>query len=204
MDRLVTVQFSLSNRSAVPEEENLFREKETPEGLEKRSNPTGVGRQILQNVEKFNIAPIVPDLIAAGYQLVDAFAQERIHEKDPKMQRTYVMVRFVFSLNEYATPFEDFLAIRPRMMAVLQKMVDQAFWRARAYRNPFFEKGVEVANHHAISINLEARVPRFQGNGQPVVMWNKDEKGDRIGDAPEPISPQGELHFQNGMVKAVV
>lgn len=86
-------------------------------------------------------------------------------------------------------------------MVALEKMVESSFWKVRAYRNPFFEKGIEVAGESAISIDLAERVPRIDGSGQVIRVWLKDEADNRIGDSPVPVTPNGEIHFDDDQIK---
>lgn len=198
--RLVSLQFMLNNTKVIPKG-IPSRGMETTENLEKRTSHASIGSLIIQNVEKIDVSALMLQLVSSGYQLVDAFQQERTHEKGG---RTYNIVRFTFSVKEHATPSEEFLKIKPAMMNALYEMVTSSFWKVRAYRNPFFEKGIEVAEEYAVSIDLAERVPRFDGNGRLVSVWLKDGLGNRIGDSPVPISPDGEIHLQDDQIKIVL
>ena len=198
-DRLVSMQFMVGNTKVIPKG-IPSRGLVSPADLEKRKTPTGIGCQIIQNVEKINISEFVHELVSSGYQLVDAFQEERNHAEGG---RTYNIVRFTFVLNEHATPSDEFLKIYQAMMSVLEEMAGNSFWKVRAFRNPFFMEGTEVEGEHAISIDLAERVPRFSGDGQLIKVWQKDAENNRIGDSPVPLSPNGAIHFQNDQIMVV-
>jgi len=61
--------------------------------------------------------------------------------------------------------------------------------------------GEEIPGQRAVSINLEAREPLFRPDGQPVVVWQKDERGERVGDAPLPIVSERRLCVIGELVK---
>jgi len=54
-----------------------------------------------------------------------------------------------------------------------------------------------------VSVNLEARQPLFRPDGQPVTVWQKDENGKRVGDAPLPLKGDYCLHIVGDAVQLV-
>jgi len=79
-DRLVSLQFMVGNAKTIPKGIPV-RGLETPEDLEKRKTPAGTGSLIIPNVEKIDASEFILELIAYGYELVDAFQQERTHKE---------------------------------------------------------------------------------------------------------------------------
>ena len=183
--RLVALQFSFSNPDTIPATVKC-QERETPEErVERKSHSSGV--MVIEPTEKCSLVEFLGELEAAGYDMVDGFYKERIDAKDPGNKRTYHMVRFFFARREFAELFNEFRTVRDNIRIELQNMCESALWRVRSFSNPFYRKGEGVFNQRAISINLEARQPLFRPDGQPVTVWQKDENGKRMGDAPLPI-----------------
>ena len=191
--RLVGLQFSFSNINVVPE---LLKELEL-ESLEERNERKGrksSGEMVITPTENSSLMEFLSDLEVAGYELVDAFYQPRVHPKNPRI--IYHMARFLFARREHADPSEEFKGVRNAISAELLKICEQAMWRVRAYLNPFFTADEEVPGYHALSINLEGRKPVFLHDGQPVVVWQKDEEGNRVGDTPLPLRPDYHLRLR--------
>lgn len=160
----------------------------------------GSGEQIIAPTEKCCLLPFSEDLEMAGYALVDAIYQNRQrYGGGPNTDKTYHAVRFTFARHELATPSEEFLKVRDEIRGEFGAMCCDALWRVRAYKNPFFLKGEEVAGQTAVSINLEARIPLYRPDGSLVTVWQKDEHGERIGNAPVPIKPDHYLSLTDGL-----
>jgi hypothetical protein len=188
--RSVIVQASGSNRHIVPDSA-LPLPKETEHEHDARKGPQGpkTGVMVIKPTEKCSLA-VFPALIeAVGFVLTGVFFQERIDAKDPARKRTYWMVRFIFARSEDVKISEEFAVVQDDARIEFQKMCEDAMWRVRAFSNPVFVDGVEVSGR-ALSVNLEARVPLFRPDGERVAIWQKDESGKRIGDAPLPIAPE--------------
>jgi hypothetical protein len=102
---------------------------------------------------------------SAGYELVDARYEERIHQKDAR--RTYHMVRFVFlrdvSINGL---HEEFLRNRNSLRKDLETMCRNALWRVRIFSNPLYKNGVKTPDERVMQINMEVRQPLFSADGQ--------------------------------------
>ena len=191
--RMIMIQFSFSNPDAIPAFiRGLERQRETRE--ECVSRKVGVnGSPCISPTEGCTVREFVENLEAAGYQLVDAFYQRRVDHKDPRGNRWYHMARFVFASAEWADPSEEFIAMRTNVKASLQEMCEASLWRVRGFLNPFYQEGQEIAGQHAVSINCESRQPLKQSDGKPVVSWQKDAAGNRVGNAPLPLQPKHSL-----------
>lgn len=191
--RLVMLQFSFSNPDAIPPLV-AHRNPETPEERTERKSRSD-GTMLIQPTPDCSLLQFLDELENAGYELVDAFHKERIDAKDPAGKRMYHMARFVFARREYAKPSDEFRKARDLIRAELWGVCEKTIWRVRAYLNPFYKDGVEIARQHAISVNLEARTPLFRPDGQPVTVWQKDKDGNRLGDAPLPLQPAHHLRI---------
>lgn len=199
------MQYSFSNIDAVPLALRKLNCKGSETGVEskdRKETPVN-GKMFISPVEKCFIGEFPDSLIPHGYSLVDAFFQARVDAKDPTGRRKYYMVRFLFAQERFAEPSEEFLRVRDLMLAALREMCASAYWRVRAFSNPVYINGLEIYGQRAMSINLEARQPLLQPDGKPVVEWEKDEAGRRVGTTPVPIKPNRRLCISNGVVDLV-
>lgn len=199
--RLVSLQFSFSNPEAIPAGVKQRAQETVEERVERKSRTSGT--MIMEPTENCSLVEFIGELEATGYELVDAFCKERLDAKDPRGRRTYHMVRFVFVHRAFVNSSEEFGKVRDAIRADLQEMCQTAFWRVRMFLNPFYQNNEETEGQHALSINLEARQPRFLPNGQPVMVWQKDENGRRVGNSPLPLQPNHHLRLVNNAVQLV-
>jgi hypothetical protein len=181
------MQFSFSNINVVPTSVKKL-ELEMLEERNERKTYKGNGEVIIKPIENVSLVEFL-DNLEVGYELVDAFYQPRIDPKDPRGNRIYHMVRFLFARRKYVKLSDEFKEVRSTIYAELRKICEQAMWRVRAFLNPFFMDDEEVLGQRALSINLEARKPLFHPDGQPVTVWQKDERGNRVGETPFPLKP---------------
>ena len=186
---LVQLQFSFSNPGIIPVSVRRLKRETDEELTTRKSRLSGI--QIIEPTASCSIVEFPMELEKIGYEMVDAFYKERI---ETKTKRTYHMVRFVFACREHVWISDDFRNVRGAIRADLQNICMTAMWRVRAYSNPYYMDD-EDSEERAISINMEAREPLYLPNGQPVVIWLKDENGSRLGNAPVPISPKYHLHI---------
>ncbi len=183
--RMVALQFSFSNPDAIPVSVKR-QNRETPEErVVRKSHSSGV--MVIEPTEKCSLEEFLVKLEAAGYEMVDAFYKERIDPKDPRGKRTYHMVRFLFARREFVELSDEFKKVRDGILVDLMTICQEALWRVRSFSNPFYKNGEEIPDQRAVSVNLEARQPLFRPDGQPVTVWQKDENGKRVGEAPLPI-----------------
>lgn len=199
--RLVILQFSFSNPDVIPATVKR-QHRETPEERAvRKSHPSGV--MVIEPTKKCSLVEFLGELEAAGYEMVDAFYKERIDAKDPRGKRTYHTVRFLFARREFVELSDEFKKVRDVIRAELQSICESAIWRVRSFSNPFYKNGEEVPGQRAVSINLEARQPLFRPDGQPVTVWQKDENGKRVGDAPIPLKADYCLRIAGDAVQLV-
>jgi len=190
---MVAMQFSFSNARAVPRWIGA-EERESPEESKGRKNRS-TGKLVIEPVEGCSLMRFVEDIEKAGYTLVDAFSQKRLQKG--QVENTYQMVRFVFVRNDFLKSPNSFASVRALALASLNEMCKSALWRIRAFLNPYYDHGEKVPGEYFVGINLEARQPLRLLDGRPVTMWQKDERGMRIGDAPLPLQPSHWLRIQN-------
>lgn len=195
---MVSLQFSFSNPEAIPVLVR-HRSNEMPEERVVRKSHAS-GRLVIEPTENCSVATVFVGIELAGYELVDAFHQERIDPKDPTGRRRYHTVRFQFARHEVAKVSEEFQTIRGQIRHELQDICGDSHWRVRAFLNPFYQNGEEVPSKNTASINFEARSPLFRPDGTPVLVWAKDERGNRLGDAPMPPKANRDLVVVNGEV----
>ena len=191
--QLIVIQFSYANFSITPPGVKRL-EQEGAEEFNKRKSAIR-GRQCLEPTEEVDGLPLLDDLKKVGYQLVDAFCKAR--EKDGQ---GYAMTRFVFAAPDHVESSPDFLAVKDKCYAGLEQMLQQALWRARGFTNPLFRDSEIVDGKSSVSINFEARRPIVDSAGNYMLEWKKDERGQRIGDGPVPISSDLCLRVENGFL----
>lgn len=192
--RLVMLQVRFSKKEYIPNAIQGLR-RETEEERVKRSGPTN-GIQVIEPTKQTSLQNFLEEFEALDYELVSAYAEKRTDTNDASDKRDsyepkYYIVRFVFVRREFAQTSEAFKAVRSDVRAALQEICETAFWRVRAYSNPFFENGEEVSGQRAVSINLEGRQPLLQSDGQPVMARIKVD-GKAEGD-PVPLRPMNTL-----------
>lgn len=202
-DRIM-FQFNFTNERFVPLTVERFK-PETKADHVARKAPQGKrsGTMVIAPTENCSLKELLPGVELAGFEMVAASYQERIDAKDSGGGRRYHTVRFVFARSEDAEISNELWSLRDILRSELQEMCDDAMWRVRVYSNPFFKNGEEISGRRALSFNFEARVPLYRPNGEPVAVWQKDEDGARVGDAPVPISAGHHLRFEGNAVQLV-
>lgn len=199
--RLVMLQFNFSNPDAIPPSVKRLDKETQQEHVERKGRASGV--MVIAPTERCSLVECLGQLETAGYEMVDALYKERIDQKDPRRNRTYHMVRFTFARHEFADVSDEFEEVRDAIRADLQTICEKAMWRVRAFNNPFYANGEEVADQRSLSINLEARQPLFQPDGTPVKVWQKDTDGRRVGEAPLPLKADYCLRIVGDAVQLV-
>lgn len=200
--RLVALQFSFSNPKAIPVSVKRLG-SETPEERNERKNHSS-GTMVIEPTENCSLIDFLDELKGAGYEMVDALYKERIDPKDPRGRRMYHMVRFLFARHEFVDLSEEFKAMRDIISRELRGICEVVMWRVRVFLNPFYKGGEEIIGHHTISVNFESRRPLFRPDGQPVTVWQKDEKGNRVGNAPLPLKPDCCLRVKDNTLQLMV
>lgn len=195
---LIGLQFSFSNSDVIPPSVK-HQKKETPEESNKRGSCSS-GNLIIKPTENCSLVELLNKLEVAGYNMIDAFYQERIDPKDPNSKRIFHMVRFLFSYRGYVEPSDEFRERRSAIWTELRNICQVALWRVKVFSNPFYKDGKEIPGQRALSINLEARKPLFYPDGQPVMVWPKDKNGKHLGDASLPLKPDYCLRIKKSAI----
>lgn len=195
------LQFSFSNENAVPGWLPLKEEEtqaESKERRERKTHGTGMSVCVIQSTEGCSLESLLDKIKAAGFTLVNAYYQPRVDPNNP--WKRWFMARYIFVRNEDVTR-DELGEYREEIETGLKDLCLLAFWRVRAWRNPFFKNDEPVDGLFAASVNLEARKPRYQPNGSPIVVWQKDSAGNRVGTAPQPLEPTHILTIREGALQ---
>jgi hypothetical protein len=191
--KLIVVQFSFAKLNQVP----AWLPEKNPKA---RTENPAQGVCIVEPMEKVDTTHLLIALNNLGYELVDAFHEQRPNKNG---YGTYQMCRFVFEKNP-----EPEKVLAQRLSGTVHKILGGfndlcflALWRVRAFRNPLFKNGQIQPDGASVSINLEARVPLVQADGTPVKVWEKDQDGNRLGTEPKPISPLYTLQVTKEAIK---
>ena len=195
--RLVTLQFSFTNPDVVPSCVKRLSHETQEQAVARKAMPTP-GQPVIQPTEDASLMRLPSALEKVGYELVDAFYKPRI---DQKSGRTYHMVRFVFAHHDYVNLSDEFKRVRNTIRVALDEVCIQAMWRVRSFVNPFFKDGTQCDGQSALSLNFEARKPLFLPNGQPVVVWQRDANGEKVGEAPLPLKAKVAVSVQDQAVQ---
>jgi hypothetical protein len=193
--RLVSLQFSFSNPAIIPNNIRKRQQETKTESNERKQRSGGI--MAIEPCENVSIEEFVSNIESSGYTLVDGLYQSRQDVKQPA--KMYHMVRFIFAHNEFVEMNDEFADVRPKIWEELRHISETAFWRVRAFSNPFYKNGEEILGFRALSFNFEARIPRLLPDGTPVVQRRKDADGRKIGE-PVSIEPAHHLVIQDNAV----
>ena len=185
-NQMVMLQFYGTNPKAIP---TVLCEvaPETEIELMNRRRPFN-GALIVQPTKGCSLLDLIDDLQMHGFELVEAFRQERLDTKDELLANVYYMARFVFAMPATATVPVDYQSKQAEDLEALQQMCHDAYWCMQVFDNPECEEedaGI-MQGHRVLSLNLVAREPLVGGNGKVITIWQLDENGERIGDKPLP------------------
>lgn len=166
-DRLLIVQFALNNFEALPfslsEKETETKQESKQRRTQSRKNAAST--RLAEQQGKIFAVYMPVSLHENDYSMVNAEYQERIDKKMSAISYhsvRYTFVRKVFEKKSDSS-FQEFLLWRGIHGAGMQELCELAIWgKIRVYRNPFYENGVEIPGHHAVSINLDARKPLYE------------------------------------------
>lgn len=184
--RLVNVQLTFTNISLVPKCIPCRGDKTPSEFL--RDSDEIPGELCFDPVEDVGCSDVVAELEALGYVLVDAFYT--ILKKDG---RDFASVRFIFVIAEHAGLSESFAKIVTQVRASLQELLSKAMWKVSLYINHYFYDGVLIDDVFSFSISLAKRNPLFEADGSPVMRWQRDEAGEKIGEQKFRLTPKNYL-----------
>ena len=205
VNRLIAIQFMLSKKfvqanpdvlSGVRVAEPEPQEDRTVRKLRNKYNSDGIC--LIQPTKRVDISDLFHD-ITAGYELADAKQQLRRNDRGDYDH----VVRYLFVKREFlveSPELIEFATKRDNILAGLWVLCG-CMWRTQVYQNPFYKEDGEVADDCvALSVNLKEREELFRPDGQPVTVWQKDEKGNRVGDAPLPLKANYRLRIAEDTV----
>ena len=188
MATVVILQFSGSTDKWIPEGVSFVND-ETFKQSNDRHKTSGNGQVALTPHEQVSVSGLADYLHDAGYHVTNVFRQMRKDRK--QVGRKYHMLRYVLLPGDEA--LDSLGTIRENYETVEDDLVDllnDSYWRVRAYRN--HQENGDIM----LSINFEARVPRFN-SGKPIMVYERDEAGKKVGEA-KPIAPKTVLKMNPG------
>lgn len=189
----ILLRFKIRNLELVPSEMRV------PDGdyfvQETRDLPPGV--QFITPTKDVGLAHFFSDLEKAGFVLSNASAQEVIGANN--LGYADFAAKFVFHRAPLAVePSEEHAAWLTTVAApALEELVGKALWETMAHKNQGFGKR---EGRTGISLAMRGRRPLVDGQGKPFVEYEKDSRGNRIGDKPRPISAKHYLRLVEGRV----
>lgn len=188
------VQFRVANKAAVPK--LLIKlENEDPEERAERTAKVN-GTMIVPSTQHTGLEHLPEQLEQQGFVMVAAWYQSRWDTRGTREQH-YYLVHFAFARNNFATPSRRVRLNEMGLRLEFQRICKTTMWACQVYRNPLFTEGGEIVpGKFAISVNLAAREPLFDDEEQPVLRWQKDAGGAKIGDSPLPLAASHQLRIE--------
>lgn len=212
--RLVVMQFACSKKERMPVLKWLKKETmlESDERMAKSDPTYGDGKLFMDTeVNTVSVYDFLSDLEEAGYEIIDAFNQERIEWDLNAIYKKFYIARFIFAHREYVNSSKDFENKRDMVHAEFLKMAMEAIWRVKGFSNPFYKDDERISGQYTISVNMVARNPLVDNEGRPLYIWKKDEygqkiierdeNGKKIGDAKILVKPKYCLRIENNCVE---
>ncbi len=184
--RIVGLQFRFTNETLIP---SFIRALPPQQGS--RGAPPA-GQEFITPTQNVGVADVLRELEGIGYVLVDAFYQSRPASGGGKP--AYI-VRFVFARTEFAEPKPAFVKIRDQARLALGAMLEDSMWATQAYINSLFVDNELIDGEFAVMINMTARNPLVQPDGQPIMVWPKGAPRDHLAQQKVPMAAETQLHF---------
>lgn len=167
----VMVQFHTTEISKLPEAcRKLAEEAAVP--LTGKRIP---GTQVIGPTRLVSGKGLPHDLTRAGYRLYDAYLQERKMEFGGK----FWVIRFFWGPAARVEIEDGALDYLNRCSKLYDRLVSEAIWDVRAYRNPFFENNEPVDGRYTLSINFSGRTPFRDAHGHLIMAYDRNERGHR-------------------------
>lgn len=200
--RLVALQFMVSpkfvwaNPDLLRGVKEVDRESEDSRTVRKERNKGNeMSAALVGPTKRVYLRGMLDDL-AAGYKLVDAKWQLRENDRGNWDH----VISYLFAKKEFALESPEFALKRNKVLAGLSVLCERFMWRAQAFQNPFFQNEKAVEGFAALSMNFKEREELFSSDGRPVMVWPKDERGKRVGEAPLPLKANYYLRIVDGAV----
>ena len=189
---MVLLQFSFSNSEAIPSVVRMWSTGGEREANEKQTTKSGV--MVIDNKEQVDLSGVSSLLEDESYQLVDVFYESREAVNRKNSTARFYTVRFTFVSGEQHPPLME---KNSELLTALECLCEEAFWAVRVFENPFYRDGVEIQSKTMVSINMVARLPRYNNEGNPVTARRRSVDGRKIGE-PVPLEPLHNLNINNG------
>ena len=200
---MILVKFIIQKRETIPTSIQST-EMETVEELQRRKEEYVPGRETIERTGDCSVVAILDEIAQLGFELVGAFQKPMINYRGGK-QQTYHQLRLTFMRGEevMSDMHEGFRQARSQILRDVSQLCCESLWRVRVFDNPFFQNGDMDPIGRCTCITLEGRRPLRFPNGDPVVEWRKDERGNHIGDAALPISAKHRLTVVDDTIQLV-
>lgn len=183
----VVLRFKFKTFNAIPK----FIRQMKRFGTRKQSPPPA-GEQAIEAVKGVSSVQLLLDLEKLGNNMISASCEEFLHAKG-----SYFIVQYVFARNPgNEAPSQRFLMLRDCLRKELFSILNDALWETTVYVNPCIKRdGTPAAIKRWASIAFCTREPFYEGGEakRPVMVWQKDDLGERVGDAPLPLAPSYHL-----------
>jgi hypothetical protein len=142
------------------------------------------GKLIFQDLPKCR--PDLGGYLTDGWSMINAFV--KYNQLSGPASR-YV-ARFVFARSGSNKKSVDEFVKRPRAVELAMKAMEtlsaMALWQASLHKNPF---AAPKGNFHGLEINFRGRIPLFEPDGEPVLVWSRNERG-------KPLKGQGKVPLE--------
>ena len=200
--RMMMLKLNFSNPNVIPRFVKHLGQETKDELSFRKSRLSGV--LVIELAERCSLANFLREIAVSGYEMVDAFYKQGIDTRDPGIKRKNHTACFFFARSEFVELSDEFKGVRPLIYNELWKICKTAIWRVRLFLNPFYKDGEEINDQYSLSINLYARKPLYCPDGQsipPVMVWQKDKNGKRIGEATIPLKADYYLCADSNTIK---
>lgn len=193
--QLIALQFNFSNARLIPDSIRQLDPETDEEAVERRGRVKGV--LVVPPTELCSLSDFIRILGAMRkFELISATYKRCRKTESHRGSDTYHRVRFTYGRIPWVSEWQGLEKLKAGMVQdQLLHICDEALWRVRVYVNPFSRNGTTTREEHALSINLDVRKPFSTFDGEPIIVWRKDEGGNRIGSAPLPLQPDCKLQI---------
>lgn len=194
----IELVYRFTRRDQLPRvlRENLEYEKN--DAYTRRMGSTPQGKLETESEGTLSLEGIVDQLHAAGFVLVRGRCIEMQRAHGVVGAKTTYSARFTFARITDDKEKAELEKKNATRLAALRDICTSAYWCGKVFRNPAFVGGKPVPGAENLHIALAGRAPRQRPDGSPVLVWETDEEGLRVGDAPLPLKPDTEVQLSFG------
>lgn len=173
--QMVLIQINAQNPDALPHAVR-FQEQERPleaAARRDRNETRANGRQVVPPTPDCSLADFLGQIHAAGFTIIDAFRQRRLHQNKSGVYHTcrFTLVRRSSADAQSTDPTGYSLADAHDGLA---RVLVEGLYQVRIYLNPVFDKDHQpIPGAFCLSINLDARRPLYYPDGKRITIWEK-------------------------------